>query len=54
VTGLPLGCIGAEQRAVQFGEVFGVSDAFSVFSRHGIRIRLVFDHLPLTGTSNYP
>jgi hypothetical protein len=37
---------------VQFLEVSGVGDAFSVFSRHRIRIRLVFDHLPLASTAN--
>jgi hypothetical protein len=48
---------------VQFPEIAGVGDLFSVFSRHEIPIgrtrspaypgvRFVFDLLPLTGTSN--
>jgi hypothetical protein len=53
---------GTEQRAVQFPEIAGVSEFFSVFSRHDIPIgrvrsaypgvRFVLDHLPLTSTSN--
>jgi hypothetical protein len=47
-----LDALGAEQRAVQIPEVSGVGDVCSVLSRHGIRIRLVFGHLPRASAAN--